>query len=702
MAFSWLTDGSRKFLEKGYLSEGETPEQRIHAIAVHAEKVLGKEGFADKFYEYMGKGWISLSSPVWANFGKKRGLPVSCFSSYVGDSVGEILQAQSEVGMMSKMGGGTSGYFGDIRSRGSEITDNGKTSGAVHFMELFEKITDVISQGSTRRGRFSPYLPIDHGDINEFLEIGTEGHPIQSLTHGVTVDDSWMKSMIKDNLNYRRTWAKLLQSRGEIGYPYVMYKDNANRNRPDVYKDKNMEIKNSNLCVSGKTLLDVKIDGEYLKIPIAVVNELFLDGEYETIEVLACDTSTKSVKYAPITNSALMNEEAKTLRVSSGKESVVLTPDHKVWTVNRGYVEAAKLTSEDELLNSDGSRHHPTVVDDYPATVYDITVDGLHNFFANGILVHNCSEIMLPVNQDESFVCVLSSVNLLHWEDWKDSDLIETMVQFLDAVVSDFCSKLENYRDSDDLEDQLIFQYMERAYNFAHRHRALGLGVLGWHSLLHSKMYPFGSEEATNLTDEIFSSLKKESYAASERMASEYGEPDLLKGYGRRHTTLMAIAPTTSSAWILGQVSQSIEPMMSNYYIKDLAKTKDVVKNKFLEKILEERGLNTTDVWQSIAINDGSVQHLDCLTDHEKEVFLTFKEINPMDILRQASIRQEYLDQSQSLNLMIDQRYSVKEINQLMIEAWKLGICTLYYQHSVNSAQDFARSKMSDCASCEA
>ena len=560
MSFEWLTDSSRKFLEKGYLSEGETPEQRIHAIAVHAEKLLDKEGFAEKFYDYMSRGWISLSSPVWANFGKKRGLPVSCFSSYVGDSVGEILQAQSEVGMMSKLGGGTSGYFGDIRPRGSEITDNGKTSGSVHFMELFEKVTDVISQGATRRGRFAPYLPIDHGDINEFLEIGTEGHPIQSMTHGVTVPDKWMKEMIKGDMEKRQVWAKLLQTRSEIGYPYIFFDDNVDRNKPQSYKDKKLRIRNSNLC----------------------------------------------------------------------------------------------------------------------------------------------TEVLLSIAQDESFVCVLSSVNLLHYADWKNTDLIEVMIYFLDAVVTEFCRKLESLRDSEELEDRLSFQYMERAYNFAKRQRALGLGVLGWHSYLQSNMIPFGSAEATEKTEEIFSLIDERSLAATKQLANDFGEPEFLEGYGLRNTTRLAIAPTVSSSFIVGQVSPSIEPLMSNYYIKDLAKIKHPVKNSFLEELLEKKGMNTNDVWESISINDGSVQHLDFLSDHEKEVFLTFKEINPRDIINQAAIRQEYLDQTQSLNLMIDKRYSVKEINQIIIDAWKLGICTLYYQHSVNSAQDFARSKLSACVACEA
>ena len=213
--FEWLNENSRKFLAAGYLGEGITAEERILNIAKRAEKILQMPGYADKFYHYMSQGFYSLASPVWSNFGKERGLPISCFGSHIDDDIGNILYSQSEVGMMSKLGGGTSGYFGKIRHRGAEIKDNGQASGAVHVMRLFESMVDVVSQGSVRRGRFSPYLPIDHPDIMEFLEIGSEGNPIQELTHGVTVTNDWMQAMIDGDNEKRTVWAKVLQSRGE-------------------------------------------------------------------------------------------------------------------------------------------------------------------------------------------------------------------------------------------------------------------------------------------------------------------------------------------------------------------------------------------------------------------------------------------------------------------------------------------------------
>lgn len=246
--FEWLNEDSIAFLENGYLDEGENAQKRVRDIAEHAESILGEEGFADKFYEYMGRGWYSLSSPIWANFGKDRGLPISCFGSYVPDSMDGILRTVAEVGMMSKYGGGTSAYFGDVRERGAPITNNGNSEGSVHFMRLFDTAIDVSKQGSTRRGSFAAYLPIDHPDVEEFLTIKSDGSDIQNLFFAVTVEDDWMRSMIDGDSDKRRVWAKVLQARSEIGLPYIMFNGNANKPelKPDVYQ--NDTIRSSNLC----------------------------------------------------------------------------------------------------------------------------------------------------------------------------------------------------------------------------------------------------------------------------------------------------------------------------------------------------------------------------------------------------------------------------------------------------------------------
>lgn len=549
MAFEWLNKDSRKFLSRGYLLEGQTPEERIRQIANKAEEYLGIPGYADKFYDYMGRGFFSLSSPVWSNYGIDRGLPVSCFGSYIEDNMESILYGHAENGMLMKSGGGTSGYFGELRGRGAPIKNSGESSGAVHFMRMFDTLASVVSQGSVRRGFFSAYLPIEHPDADEFLDIGTEGNPIQGLTHGITVTDAFLEKVKAGDKEARKLWAKVLQRRAEVGYPYILFTDNINKGRPDVYKDKNMPVFASNMC----------------------------------------------------------------------------------------------------------------------------------------------SEIALPSSADETFTCVLSSINLLHWEEIIKTDAIETLTFFLDTVVTEFINKTEGK------------EYYKRPRNFAMRHRALGLGVLGWHSYLQSNMLSFESRSAAKKNLEIAKTLKERTYKASAELAGKFGEPELLKGYGRRNTTLMAIAPTKSSSSILGQVSQSIEPEFSNYYVKDLAKSKTTIKNPYLKKLLKKYDKDTDEIWDSIQKADGSVQHLKFLTQEEREVFKTFAEINPHAIIDQAAVRQEYIDQAQSINLMMPASVPVKEINALMLYAHDMGVKTLYYQFGMSQAQELSRKKVMNegCVSCE-
>ena len=545
--YRWLTPESQTFLERDYLLTGQTLDQRVDIICAEAERRLGIKDFAKKFKENIQKGWYSLSTPVWTNYATNRGLPISCFGSYVDDNMESILHNIAEVGMMTKMGGGTSAYFGKLRPRGSEIKDNGQSAGSVHQMQLFDKLITVVSQGKTRRGNFAAYLDIDHEDIMEFLTIRGEGSPIQDLSFGVCVPSQWLKEMKEGDAQKRKVWAKVLQIRAEFGYPYIQFTDNANNNTVDVYKDKNKKIYASNLC----------------------------------------------------------------------------------------------------------------------------------------------SEIMLPSSNEESFVCCLSSMNLLHFDEWYETDAVKMMVYFLDTVMEEFIEKASK------------IMFMERAVTFAKNHRALGLGRLGWHSYLQSKMIPFESLEAKLYNVKIAKFIKEQSYEASAELAQMFGEPEMLKGYGRRNTTLNADAPTKSSAFILGQVSESNEPAKANYYIKDLAKIKFTVKNTHLEALLVEKDKNTQEVWNSILMNAGSVQHLDFLSDHEKLVFKTFAEISQREVIIQASQRQKYIDQGQSLNLMVHPSIPTKDVNSLMLEAEELGIKALYYQYSVNAAQAFARDLLG-CSSCEA
>lgn len=545
--FSWLNEGSRTFLERGYLLEGTSPETRVHDIARYAEERLQMEGFAKRFVHYMARGYFSLSSPIWSNFGLSRGLPISCFGSYIGDSIQDIMATTAEVGMMSKIGGGTSAYFGHIRPRGAEISNNGKSDGSFNFTKLFDTVIDVISQGTSRKGQFAGYIDIEHADIEEWLDIHTEGNPIQLMYYGVCVSNEWLQAMKNGDSDKRKIWAKIIQRRSETGIPYLFFKDNANAGRPEVYKDKNLPIHASNLC----------------------------------------------------------------------------------------------------------------------------------------------TEIMLPSSEHESFVCCLSSMNLLHYDEWKDTDAVETLTYFLDAVMSEF------------IEKSASIVFLDKAHRFAKRHRALGLGVLGWHSYLQSKMIAFDSFEAMQKNNEIFQLLHAKTYAASQELAKRFGEPEILQGYGRRNTTLLSIAPTKSSSFILGGVSPSVEPFKSNYHVKDLAKIKTIYKNPFLLKVLQAKQQDNEEVWNSILLRNGSVQHLEFLSQTEKDVFKTFEEISQLAVIQQAAQRQKYIDQGQSINVMIHPDTPTKDINQLYLTAAELGIKSLYYQHSINAAQRFNRDLLT-CSTCEA
>ena len=543
----WLNDESEQMLNRGYLLKGETVEGAIDRITTAAAKRLYKPELIPAFKEMITKGWISFSSPVWANMGTQRGLPISCFNVHVPDYIEGITHKLGEVIMQTKIGGGTSGYFGELRNRGTAVTDNGKSSGAVSFMKLFDTAMDVVSQGGVRRGAFAAYLDIDHGDIEEFLNIKEIGSPIQNLFMGVCVPDYWMQDMIDGDMDKRKIWAKVLESRQKKGLPYIFFTDNVNRNKPQVYKDKGAVINASNLC----------------------------------------------------------------------------------------------------------------------------------------------SEIMLPSTADESFICCLSSMNLELYDEWKDTNAVKLAIYFLDAVLSEFIDKTEgNY-------------YLQGARNFALRHRALGLGVLGYHSYLQKNMIPFESMEAKMFNAKAFKQIQEQSIIASKELANIYGEPEVLKGYGLRNTTTMAIAPTTSSSAILGQTSPGIEPFASNYYKAGLAKGNFMRKNKYLAKLLEEKGLDNEDVWREIMLNHGSVQHMKELSQTEKDVFKTFKEISPMEIITQAAQRQQYIDQAQSLNLNIPASLAIKDVNNLMIEAWKLGVKTLYYQRSQSVSKELMVNFVT-CSSCEA
>ena len=301
-----------------------------------------------------------------------------------------------------------------------------------------------------------------------------------------------------------------------------------------------------------------------------------------------------------------------------------------------------------------------------------------------------CTEITLHTDEEHSFICCLSSLNLAKYDEWKDTDVVEIATYFLDGVMQEFIDKTNGK------------EAMRRTHNHAKKGRALGLGVMGWHTFLQKKNLPFTSIASTAWTHTIMSKVKMEAEAASRKLAVEYGEPLWCKGTGMRNTHVMAIAPTVSNSRISG-CSAGIEPQPANVYTFNGAKGTFIVKNKELEKLLTERGFNTEKVWDQILVDGGSVQQLSnkILPEEDKEVFLTFAETNQLALVQQAAVRQKYIDQTQSLNLAFAPTDSPKWINQVHLEAWKLGVKTLYYLRTDSVIKGDLGSRTVDCVSCD-
>lgn len=690
--YYWLNDLSREFLSKWYLVDWQTAEERIAEIGKEFERRLGIRGVGDKFIDYMSKGYYSLATPIRCNYGNNRWLPISCYGSMIEDNMESILYTQAEVGMMSKVWWWTSWYFGKLRPRWAEIKNNWTSSWPIHFMKLFSNIIDIVSQGSSRRWAFTPYFDIDHPDIMEFLKIGTEWDPIQNMTTAVCVKDQWLQDMIHWDEDKRAIWAEVLKRRSEVWFPYITFIDNANRNKPEAYKD--TYIYNSNLCVAPDTLV---LTSEWY-LPIWELEDKYVDVrngfEWSNVQIKKTWTNQKLIRVY-----VEMEEKKDWYRIFDRTATLDCTEYHKWHLEDWVEIEAQYLKRWDILQSlelPDGTlvNYKVTAVKSLEdlSDTYCFTEPKRNLWVFNWILTWNCNEIYLPTNDKESFVCCLSSINLLHWDTIKDTDAIELLLMFLDTVMSEFIEKLSNFSWGKKY-------FMNRALEFARNHRALWLGVLWRHSYLQSKMISFESQEAKDITTEIRMTIHSRTHSASKWLWSTFWECKMTKWLWRRNTCVTAIAPTTSSAFILGQVSQSIEPYMSNYYIKDTAKIKTTFKNPYLQKLLEDKWYNNEAVWKSILDNDWSVQHLTFLSKEERDVFKTFGEIDQNEILLQAQIRQRYLDQWQSLNLLIPIDWTVKQINDIHLKAWSYWIKWLYYQHSYNKAQQIA--KDIKCVWCE-
>lgn len=545
----FLTGEGYLTLSRGYLLKEETPRQMYRRLAKSANSYTKDKDMEDRFFEVMWRNWLCPASPICSNLGTDRGLPISCFSVHPTDSLDSIGYKMYEMMQLMKAGGGLNYYLGDIRGRGKEIKNNGVSSGVVPWAKICDSITTSTSQGSVRRGAAVVSLPIDHTDIDEFLDIrrptGDENSRCMNLNHGICIPDSFMQAMLDGNKNSRDIWVKSLKTRDETGEPFMFFSDNVNKANPQMYKDKGMVVSSSQLC----------------------------------------------------------------------------------------------------------------------------------------------QEITLFTDENHSFVCCLSSMNLMRYDEWVNTDAVFVANYFLDCVIQEFIEKAKN------------IPGLECAVRFAEKSRAVGLGVLGWHSLLQSRMIPFDSFDAMMLNGKIFRYIKEESDKASKYLAEKYGEPEWCKGYGVRNTHRCAVAPTVSNSLISGGFSAGIEPWAANVFVQGSAKGTFIRKNIELQQLLIKLNKDTDDVWKSISQNDGSVQHLDFLSDNEKEVFKTAREINQMALIKQAAQRQQYIDQGQSLNLFFTHDADPQYIHDVHIEAWKSGLKTLYYMRS----EGVTKSKIDykECKACE-
>lgn len=551
---SWMDEPGFKTLSSGYLLPDETPRQMYSRLAKAAASYYKDSSkYEEKFFNAMWKNWLCPASPVCSNLGTNRGLPISCNSIHVGDSLDSIFMKNHELAVLSKNGAGVGIYFGDIRGRGAQIKGNGVSEGIVPWAKVYDTTTVSVSQGSTRRGASAIYLPIEHLDIEEFINIrrpvGDINRRCLNVNHAVCISDEWMKSMLAGDEAKRKLWVEILKARVETGEPYLFFTDNVNKNNPECYTKNGLTVKTSNIC----------------------------------------------------------------------------------------------------------------------------------------------SEITLYTDPEHSFVCCLSSLNLVRWDEWKDTDTVNVAIRFLDAVLSEYIDKTATIKG------------MESSRNSAIKGRAVGLGVLGWHTLLQEKSLAFDSFETMQLNAKIFKTIRAKAEEETAVLAQELGEPEWCKGFNRRNTHLIAIAPTVSNSTISGGHSAGIEPISANVFTQKSAKGTFIRKNRTLERLLEAKGHSTPEIWKSINEQSGSVQHLNCLSKEEKEIFLTAREINQHTLVKLAVHRQKWVDQAQSVNLFFALNSSPIYIHEVHVAAWKSGLKTLYYFRSDGVIKsDLASRSESDCKACEA
>ena len=564
---SKLTDFGKATLKDRYLGHNESFQDLFARVASsYADDNL----HAQRVYNYISNLWFMPATPVLSNGGTKRGLPISCFLNEASDSLNGILDLWSENVWLAAKGGGIGSYWGNLRSIGEKIGKVGKTSGIIPFIKVMDSLTMAISQGSLRRGSAACYLPIDHPEIEEFIEMRrpTGGDPNRkalNLHHGVLVSDAFMRAVetdeqwalkspadgtVQQTISARNLWIRLLTARIETGEPYIVYIDTVNRQIPQHHKLANLTVKTSNLC-----------------------SEITL----------------------------------------------------------------------------------PTGID------------------KNG--------------RDRTAVCCLSSLNLEKYDEWKDDKtMINDVMRFLDNVLTDFIERAPE-------------QFDDAKYS-AEKERSVGLGVMGFHSYLQQHSIPLESVMSKAWNKKIFKHIQEHVDQASKDLADERGPcPDAADyGYNERFSNKTAIAPTASISIICGGASPGVEPVAANSYTHKTLSGSFNVRNRYLVELLEKHGKNTDEVWSEITTNQGSVSHLDFLTDLEKDVFKTAFELDQKWIIELSGDRTPYISQAQSINLFVPADIHKRELHKIHFDAWKKGLKSLYYcrSKSIQRAENVNDTKATD------
>ena len=562
-----LTDFGKATLKDRYLGLNESFQDLFARVAsTYADNNL----HAQRLYNYISNLWFMPATPVLSNGGTKRGLPISCFLNEASDSLDGILDLWSENVWLAAKGGGIGSYWGNLRSIGEKIGKVGKTSGIIPFIKVMDSLTMAISQGSLRRGSAACYLPVDHPEIEEFIEMRrpTGGDPNRkslNLHHGVLVTDAFMRAVetdeqwalkspadgsVQSTISARNLWIRLLTARIETGEPYIIFIDTVNRLIPQHHKLAGLNVKTSNLC-----------------------SEITL----------------------------------------------------------------------------------PTGIDK----------DG----------------------RDRTAVCCLSSMNLEKYDEWKDDkNIINDVMRFLDNVLSDFINKAPE-------------QFSGAKYS-AEKERSVGLGVMGLHSYFQKKMIPLESVMSKTWNKKIFKDIQEKVDQASKDLAEERGACPDAADYDikERFSNKTAIAPTASISIICGGASPGVEPIAANSYTHKTLSGSYNVRNRYLQKLLEKHGKNNDETWSSITTNQGSVSHLDYLTELEKDVFKTAFEVDQQWIIELSGDRTPYISQAQSINLFLPADVHKKTLHKIHFDAWKKGLKSLYYcrSKSIQRAENVNDAKSTD------